>query len=304
MWNILHDELSERGYKARIMSIDHLGQLKCDIENICIEGGMSDSFSYFIQGFFDFNIPENFSDARSIIIVAVHSPSVRVFFNYKGKRIPLFIPPTYIDISSISGKIKKLLKELPDLRNYNLMKARLPEKLLAVRSGLGAYGRNNICYVPEMGSFVQLASFFSDIPCLEDNWNAVKLMDSCKNCLICSKKCPTGSIMEERIIINAEKCICHLNECVGVFPDWVDASWHNSIVGCFLCQEACPQNKDLLEQVIDMGEFSHEETELLLNKEPLEGIHASTKAKLEQLDMLVYYDCLPRNLKVLLDKAG
>jgi epoxyqueuosine reductase len=36
----------------------------------------------------------------------------------------------------------------------------LPLKSLAVRSGLAAYGRNNVCYVPGMGSFLELVGLY------------------------------------------------------------------------------------------------------------------------------------------------
>jgi epoxyqueuosine reductase len=281
-----------------------LGQLKHDIEKIDDKNHLSDSFYSFLKNCFDFTVPENIHNATSIIIAAVPSPRVRVFFNHKGERVPLFIPPTYVEMFSTSSRIISLLEDIPELHDYNVVMARLPEKLLAVRSGLGFYGKNNICYIPGMGSFVQLAAFYTDIPCQEDNWNDVKMMDACKNCFICCKRCPTGSISKEQIIINAEKCICYMNEHKGIFPDWVNLSWHNSIVGCLLCQEACPENKNVLKQIIDMGEFSERETEMLLNNEPLKSISSETKVKLEQLNMLVFYDCLSRNLKVLLDRAG
>jgi hypothetical protein len=94
-----------------------------------------------------------------------------------------------------------------------------------------------------------------------------------------------------------------MNEHVGVFPDWIDKSWHNSIVGCFLCQEACPENRKNLGNIVRMYEFSDEETEMLLSGVPLESIHAETRTKLEKINMIVYYKCMPRNLKVLFEKV-
>ncbi len=43
-------------------------------------------------------------------------------------------------------------------------RARIPVKLLAVRTGLAQYGRNNIAYVRNMGSLVRLDAFCTDAP--------------------------------------------------------------------------------------------------------------------------------------------
>jgi epoxyqueuosine reductase QueG len=41
---------------------------------------------------------------------------------------------------------------------------KLPQKLLAVHSGLGLYGRNNLCFHKEFGSYIRILSFISDLP--------------------------------------------------------------------------------------------------------------------------------------------
>ena len=38
---------------------------------------------------------------------------------------------------------------------------KLHVKLLAVRSGLGKYGRNNICYIDDWGSMINLFAYFT-----------------------------------------------------------------------------------------------------------------------------------------------
>jgi len=304
MQAILCDELLKNGVQARVVSIEHLDELKRDMERTYAESGMSDRFSAFLRRCYDFNVPENLPHARSIIIAAVKCPGASVLFNYKGKKIPLSLPPTYVDMFQAPKRIMEQIKGLLESYGYKAAEARLPMKLLAVRSGLGFYGRNNICYIPGMGSFAQLAAFYSDIPCGDDHWQDARRMDACENCFTCLKKCPTGSIVKGRAVIDAEKCLCYVNEGKGEFPEWVDPSWHNSIVGCFLCQEACPGNRDYLEHVVDMGEFSAEETDLLLRGEALDGIPPATREKLERLNLITYYYCLPRNLKVLLDKAA
>lgn len=301
MQRILYGELDSSGYKARVLSVEHVKQLQQDIKEALELNGRSEAFCSFIDRCLDFNLPDTMKNIRSIIICAAPSPRARVFFNYKGKRHQVFIPPTYIDMFSASEKMMWQIKTILEPYNYNVIEAGLPNKLLAVRSGLGRYGRNNICYVPGMGSFARLAAFYSDIPCEEDNWSEAKQMEICHKCSACSKNCPTGSIKAGIRLVNAERCICNINEHRGDFPDWLEPQWHNSIVGCFKCQEVCPENKDFIGNIVDIGEFSNEETQILLQGVPLESIPPETRVKLEKMNMIVYYSCLARNLKVLLD---
>lgn len=302
MQSMLCGELESRGYKARVLSIDHVNQLQQDIKEALEINGRSESFCSFIGRCLDFNLPDTMQNIRSIIVCAAPSSRARVFFNHKGKRHQIFIPPTYVDMFSASEKMMKQIKAILEPCNYNVIKAGLPNKLLAVRSGLGHYGRNNICYIPGMGSFARLAAFYSDMPCEEDNWYEAKQMETCHKCSACSKNCPTGSVKTDVRLINAERCICNINEHRGDFPNWMEPQWHNSLVGCFKCQEVCPENKDFIGNIVDIGEFSDEETDILLQGVPLEAVPPETKVKLEKMNMVVYYSCLPRNLRVLLEQ--
>jgi formate hydrogenlyase subunit 6/NADH:ubiquinone oxidoreductase subunit I len=49
------------------------------------------------------------------------------------------------------------------------------------------------------------------------------------------------------------------------FPAWVDPVWRNCLVGCMICQRACPEKKEFLGWIEEGAEFSKEETALLLN---------------------------------------
>jgi epoxyqueuosine reductase len=73
-------------------------------------------------------------------------------------------------------------------------------------------------------------------------------------------------------------------------------------VGCLHCQRVCPENRDFLEWVVGGEEFSPEETTLLLEGVPRDQLPTATVKKLERLDLIEYFDCLPRNLGVMLEK--
>ena len=180
-------------------------------------------------------------------------------------------------------------------------RTRLPDKSLAVSTGLAQYGRSNICYVAGMGSFVRLFTYYTDIPWDTDTVNSAPVMPACETCRRCLDACPTGSIRENRFCIDAERCLTHFNEHDGPFPDWIDLEWHNAIVGCMECQRACPQNKDVIGKIERQVNFTEEETSLILNKSPLESTPGPLREKLDQLDMTEYYGVLKRNLRVLME---
>jgi epoxyqueuosine reductase len=297
--NELLSRLIERGYRCSIVSVQRLDDLKQEIESRRNQGLLDQRVyrEYFTS--FSYYPPECLTGAESLIIVATPQPQIQVMFHWNGKSHPLIIPPTYLHYSD--GMVKDLLADTLEPKGYHIASSLLPVKLLSARSGLCFYGKNNICYVPGMGSFHRLKAFYSDLPCLEDVWHEPVMLEDCENCSACLNACPTGAITSDRFLIKAERCLTFLNETSTDFPDWLDPSWHNCLVGCLHCQKACPQNADLVEWIQPGAEFSEEETSLLLNGVPLKKLPAETVKKLEKLYMLEYLDILPRNLKAVLN---
>ena len=302
MTEALSSQLKKLGYKGRMVSIQHLDDLKEEIGDYHSHGSFDEEFYKERLSRFTFGVPDSLPQARSLIVIAVPRPQIRVVFNWKGEKLSLIIPPTYVDNEEIDRQVENLLRGVLSPKKYRVAKALLPEKLLAVRSGLGFYGRNNICYVNGMGSFHQLVVFYTELPCEEDNWQESQLMESCEGCSACLDNCPTGAITPERFLLRAERCITFHNERREDFPTWIDPSWHKCIVGCLDCQTICPENKNILEWIEEKGEFSQEETALLLEGKMLNRLSSTLIIKLKQLDLMEYLDVLPRNLSVLLDK--
>jgi epoxyqueuosine reductase len=296
--------LKELGFQMRIVSVSHLHQLQEEIEGLRTQGFLERQFYEDRLTWFSFQVPSDFSEARSLIVVAAPRPQTRAIFGWNGESRPLIIPPTYTAYDVVTKRIENLLGEIIGERGYRLVEASLPLKLLATRSGLGEYGKNNICYVQGLGSFLQLAAYFSDIPCEEDIWQKATMMKSCNGCELCQLACPTGAITKERFLLHAELCVSYHNEKKGdvEFPSWMDASSHNCVVGCMRCQKVCPQNRDFIEWIGDEERFTEEETSTLLEHIGHEKLPAETLRKLENLDLLDYFDSLPRNLAVFFKK--
>lgn len=291
-------ELQKAGYKARIVSVSYLPDLKEDIDELHRQGLLDKQLSRdYLQ--FEYNVSTILPPARSLFVIAIPQPITRAKFEWQGKTYDADIPPTYIGETD-DAKVKDLLTSVLRPAGYKLERAKLPVKTLAVRSGLAQYGRNNITYVPGIGSFHRLVAFYSDYPIEVDNWQELKKMKSCENCFKCLENCPTQCITPDRFLIHAENCLTWQNERERNFPTWVKPDWHNSLIGCMRCQLICPVNKAQIKKVVDGPQFSEDETVSILNKKPLNTLSDETRQKLIEISADNWYEVLTRNLKALM----
>ncbi|NLL38300.1 MAG: 4Fe-4S binding protein [Clostridiales bacterium] len=237
---------------------------------------------------------------RSIIMVIKPHSKVILTFNRSGRAFQCILPPAYANERALANEVLGYINDFLKPFGFSAAEAMLPQKLLAVRCGLARYGRNNISYSKEFGSYMQLLTFFSDMPCDTDEWRPIELMEVCQSCKACMAACPTGAIHSGHHIIDAIKCITASNELPGEFPEWLDKSAHNSIVGCMKCQDCCPANAHNKNNVKMGVEFSEEETAELLGHK--EGLPLSDKlaSKLEAAGIWKLINVLPRNLAILL----
>ena len=293
---------NEQGYRSKIVSIEHVGELETEIMTRHQKGLLNPDLYDAYLASFDFACRQNLKAARSLIIVSVPQPQIKATFFRDDKSYPVIIPPTYY--FAIDNEVTDRLKTILEPQGYQLQKVRLPDKLLAVRSGLAQYGKNNITYVKGMGSFQRPVVFVSDYPCEEDSWGKATVLEHCENCSACLKACPTNAIVSDRFQLYAERCLTFHNESSKAFPQWLSPSWHNSLVGCMICQKVCPANKDVVKWIEAGSTFDREETDLILNGVSKERLPPETLEKIKGLDIRSYYDVLGRNLKALIEKPS
>ena len=295
---LICSKLEERGYRGTVLPIEHVAQLKYEIEERSSQGQIDAGLYEKYLSSFKFDVATSLPKACSIIITAAPQPQRKITFHFNGQTYPVIIPPTYY--ADTDSQIKNMLQNILDSNDYQLRPAALPLKLLAVCSGLARYGKNNIAYVEGLGSFVRLKAFLSDMPTDRGDWLEPRVMKECDKCKACLNECPTGAIVPNRFLIHAERCITFLNEWRGEFPKWIDPAWHNSLVGCMKCQLACPVNKRFIKWVEEGETFNEAETALILNGVPLDRIPPETAHKLNRIYMMESLDVLPRNLRALL----
>ena len=300
----LLSKLEEHGYRGRVVAIHRLHDLQDAIEDGYRHGLLDEEvYRRYLAGF-AYRPPVELPEARSLIVVAYPDPQVRFTFGWRGERIRLDVPPTYLHGRAKDVQIESLLNGLLSPRGYRAVRTSAPHKRLAVCSGLAEYGKNNIAYVAGMGSFHRLVTFCSDLPCERYEWREPRMLERCERCHACWRICPVDAIMAEQFLLRAGRCITFWNEKPWQvpFPEWMDAAGHNSLVGCMHCQRACPENRMVLDRYEEGAEFSEEETTLLLEAVTVAALPAALVEKLQHWDLLELFDVLPRNLRALLER--
>jgi epoxyqueuosine reductase len=201
--------LRERGFRARIVSVSHLLELKKEIESLHSHALLDSQFYQDRLVRFNFQILKDLPKAQSLIVVAVPRPQARAIFTWNERRQSLILPPTYASYDNTTRQVENFVAKILGEKGYKSTGTSLPLKLLAARSGLVQYGRNNICYISGLGSFFQLVAEYSDMPCDEDYWQEATMMKSCEECELCRRACPTGAISPDRFLLRAERCITY-----------------------------------------------------------------------------------------------
>ena len=296
-------------YKYKTVSIDHIKELQEDIDKLRYAGKLSDNEIY--RGYIDtrgFEIPENLPNAKSMIILAIFTKLALIDFHLEGRKYKILIPPNYYDDGLTNEILENLiLKKIIKEPGYKIELTRnLHLKLLAVRSGLGKYGRNNVCYVDEMGSMLNLYACYTDYQFKEDNWIEMKMMESCENCKLCINNCPTNAIptpSDETFVINAGKCISVYNEIDGIIPGWISSDAHNALMGCMRCQLPCPGNHGVIKLTERFEDITETETEMILEGITEQEFLNSLSKKLKMFypsDAKQFFPRLKRNLEVLI----
>jgi len=287
--------LEENGIKYKVISVSHLKFIEDDI-NAKYKKGIIDEkiYDYYLK-YFNYEY-KNKDDQLKIIITAKPQKISVAVFKYKKRELKAIIPPTYIHT-----KNNELCFNILKQSFSYVEKARLPLKLLSAYSGLSVYGKNNITYIPEMGSFVRLDAFLVRYEGERDDWNKIEIMDECNHCDRCIKNCPRHCIPEHNFIIDAGKCITLYSEIEGSFKDnGIPISVINALIGCMRCQIACPVNQPFLKsrEVVEL--FNEEETQMILDDTFRNNQDLMTKLK--TIDLNENEPVISRNLRALMIK--
>ena len=113
-------------------------------------------------------------------------------------------------------------------------------KEAAVRAGLGTIGKHGLVINRKYGSWVAYQSIVTDAAMSPDKPDEKPFCDHCIDCL---DACPTGALYEP-YRLDPRRCAT----CLLTGADIDEMYWEkipNYIMGCDVCQESCPVNRDL-----------------------------------------------------------
>lgn len=254
---------------------------------------------------------------RSIILLSCPRPAHRLTFALASGPFNCFIPPTYVEYRKLSSM---LLKDFRTFMGRDFPKTailRAPLKRLAVVSGLAAYGRNNITYSGEYGSYHQLVGFISEAelePFCDDGPDQSPQLPACARCSACAKRCPTGAIDRERFLLHAEKCFTLFTENSGPLPPVRDKLTGEMLclAGCLACQTVCPANKGKLKIEPAPVSFTASESKYFHEDDGKRSGHdrradpvwLNIHEKLKILGMLHYQNRIGRNLRFIMNSGN
>jgi epoxyqueuosine reductase len=296
MLNKITREMSRYSYKFKTVSISHLPEVQEAVAKLVRQGMISEELCSNWHFYLDDN--KNLPEAKTIFVMAMPRYITRSCFEWqKISYLADFPPGTFVE--GHESRAREILEAILKAHGYGVTKAHLALKTLAVRTGLAQYGKNNITYVPGMGSFHRLIAFYTDYPCEEDNWHEVRAMKTCNTCSLCAENCPVQSISDDRFLIHAENCEA-FDKLEKDSSWWIQPDWFNTLVGCMRCQQVCPANKPYINRIEEGPFFSEIETELILNGTPTVNLTTETRNKLDRLTDEELYLTTIRNLRVLL----
>jgi epoxyqueuosine reductase len=262
----IFEGLHQLGIKGAVVSLDRLRDIESDISTLLSSGEINleankdipqyqYSYEKIISGKkYRYDSNNDPIGAKSVLILAVPMPVHQVGFTINGNIVGVLIPSDYMQRKA-SKELDEYVKITLSMSGHKGLKAKLPLKLLAVRSGLAEYGRNNISYVDGMGSRLFLIAYYIDCQLPEDTWREPVRMKICDTCRACMNNCPTKAIIDNKRVILAERCLVLYNEFEDDIPKWINKEYHNALIGCVKCEEKCPMNLKYKNQSSNVASF-------------------------------------------------
>jgi epoxyqueuosine reductase len=294
------------GFYLRTVPVARLKDLRADIEAFQNAEELN-RFQQWILSRYIYEAPPLPFEVRSVIVAVNRCHSFAEVTFHQNGRAYLVYSPTPLDTSA--GDTETYIKNALEQGGYHMaaVEGWLPIKRFAVQSSLAEYGKNNITYVPGLGSYVSYSVYFSDVEPDADEWRPVVTAKACDGCVSCREHCPTGAIRPDRFLIDNLYCLSAFNEDGGdEFEPFVPKDIHHTTINCLRCQYSCPMNAEANKNTAPAVSFDEAETALLLGEDPYDQLPEALRQKCAPLG----FDGIPglkRNLRAcfaIVDNGG
>ena len=301
LWHTVMAALQERGWHARVVSADHLDDLRARLQRVLTSGELPDEVANEVAPKPGFRLPDDAPAPRSVVVAALGRPLTQATLTLGGTERTIPVPPHYAGYHTQPAEMVRIVAEVLAAAGHGATRFDPPLKTLAACAGLARYGRNNIAYVAGLGSYHELAACVTDAPPPADAvWGEPQVLARCMSCVACLRACPTGAIDGDRFLLHTERCLTYLNESEAPFPDWVRPEWHTCAVGCLGCQQVCPENVDPGLTVAAPEHFDERESAAILAADKNASFSAATRTKLERCGLDYSAELIARNLRAAL----
>lgn len=249
-------------YKA--FSLKKVDRIRDKWNSILRESGLSRNPTF--HSYIDHLNFESIKNSKgSLIISATFTPVRSSPVQFRGDTYRLRIPHQYYEADFTPRSVGDDIAKKENLSGGLVNVRDIPLKLSASMCGLTRYGRNHISYTDRFGSFITLMAFHTEEKEFPGELKEPERMSLCDNCGICSEKCP-GAALSGGTFLKVDDCLSLYNEVEGEFPDRIRLMPHNALMGCLLCQEPCPANRDC-DAVVDGDPVGEEEAQALFSRE-------------------------------------
>ncbi len=310
----IFEGLHHMGIKGAVVSVDKLHDIEADISDLISSGEVNleankdiPQYQYGYEKImsgkkYRYDSNNDPIGAKSILILAIPMPIHQVGFTINGNSVNVLIPSDYMQRNA-SKKLDEYLKGTLNMYGHKAIKAKFPLKLIAVRSGLAEYGRNNISYVEGMGSRLFLTAYYVDCQLPEDTWREPVRMKMCSTCKICMNNCPTKAIIDNKRVILAERCLVLYNEFEDEIPKWIKKEYHNALIGCVKCEEKCPMNLKYKNHLVKLPAFDEEQTKEILQAKNPHDLSSNIYQMIVDYEINEYYNLFHRNFSLLVKES-
>ena len=175
-------------------------------------------------------------DYQTMVVVGLSYP-FRVIKHTKTHLVPSFYTFGSDYHQVLKNRIEIVMKNIPF--DYQLGVDNHPhnERLAAVLSGVGYFGKNQLIINKDFGTYMFLGIVFIDTKL--DQEYILEITDDCGTCRKCIDACPPKALSETGFDVN--KCMSHYNQTKRILTDdEIDLNY--SLFGCDICQMVCPKN--------------------------------------------------------------